>query len=120
MLSGLLLFSSGSMLTSSFSSLYRSATLEESFTPGFPDNTIATAGTQTISYNLSGTFDEIVQRIDRAYAISEYWYFGRPQLEPMNVSLVTRSGEQGYSCYVHGNEGLYSPPNYPDGYTDRE
>lgn len=101
-------------------SVYRSQTLEESITPGFADNTIATAGTQTISYDLSGNLSSIVQRIDREYMISEYWYFGRAQLQPMNVSLVVRSGSDGYACYVQGNEGIYQDPAQLGGYTDRE
>lgn len=101
-------------------SLYRTQSLEESVTPGFADNTIATAGFQTISYNLSGGLEDIVQRIDRQYMISEYWYFGRPNLEPMNASIVTRGGSNGYSCYIRGNEGLYTPPLLPGGYTDRK
>jgi hypothetical protein len=106
--------------TPSFASLYRTQTLEESITPGFADNTIATAGTQTMSYDLSGDLSSIVQRIDRAYMIGEYWYFGRSQLEPMNVSLVSHSGPQGYGCYVKGNEGIYQDPAQLGGYTDRE
>lgn len=100
-------------------SVYRTQTLEESITPGFADNTIATAGSQTISYDLSGSLSDISQRIDRAYMISEYWYFGRAQLQPMNVSLVVRGGPQGYGCYVKGNEGIYQDPAQLGGYTDR-
>ena len=94
--------------------------MEQSVTPGYADNTIATAGSQTISYNLSGNAFDISQRIDRAYMISEYWYFGRPQLQPMNVSIVVRGGPQGYGCYVKGNEGIFQDPVQLGGYTDRE
>jgi len=52
--------------------------------------------------------------------ISEYWYFGWPQLTPMNASIVTRSGTDGYSRYVVGNEGIYMLPDYIWGYTDRK
>jgi hypothetical protein len=52
--------------------------------------------------------------------ISEYWYFGQPQLEPMNASIVTHSGTDGYSCYVIGNEGIYTQTVVPGGYTDRK
>lgn len=89
-------------------------------TPNFPDNYIATAGSLVMSYDLSGGPDDIVQRLDKNYAISEYWYFGRPQLDPVNASIVTRSGVQGYSCYVVGNEAVYTPTQVPFGYTDRE
>ena len=81
---------------------------------------MATAGSQTISYNLSGNAFDISQRIDRAYMISEFYYFSRPQLQPMNVSIVVRGGPQGYGCYVKGNEGIYQDPAQLGGYTDRE
>ena len=72
----------------------------------------------TISYDLSGNVGDIVQRIDKSYSLSEFWYFGRPQLDPVNASIVTRSGSDGFSCYVQGNEGIYTPPQYPTGYVD--
>lgn len=78
------------------------------------------SGTQNISYDLSGPGDEVVQRIDRQYAIGEFFLFGRPQLEGNNVSIVTRGSENGYSCYVNGNELIFLPPGVPSGYTDRE
>ena len=93
----------------------------ESFTPQFPDQTIATVGTQTISYDLSGGADSIIQRIDKDYALGEFWYFGRPQLNAVNVSIVTRNNpNNGYSCYVSGSENIYLPPEATLGYADRE
>lgn len=44
--------------------------------------------------------------LDHEYVISEYWHFGRAQLQPINISLVVHGGPQGYGCYVQGNEGI--------------
>ena len=92
----------------------------EGITPGFADNTIATTGTTRISYDLSGNVSDVKRRDDRFYQVSEYWYFGRPLLDPINASLVTRSGPQGYACYIRGNEGVYNPTDQVWGYTDRK
>lgn len=91
----------------------------ESIIPGIPDTSIATAGTQSISYNLSGALGDIAQRLDRQYQLGELLTFGRPLLEGNNVSLVTRGGKTGYSCYVKGNEFLFLPASATYGYTDR-
>lgn len=98
--------------------LYRSNTLLESTVPGIADTSIATAGTQSISYDLSGGLGDIAQRLDRQYQISELWVFGRPLLEGNNVSIVTRGGSDGYSCYLKGNEFVFLPGEYTLGYTD--
>lgn len=92
----------------------------ESTVPGIADISIATAGTQSISYDLSGHVGDIVQRLDRQYQISELWVFGRPELEGNNVSIVTRGGEDGYSCYIKGNEFAFLPGEVTAGYTDRK
>lgn len=92
----------------------------ESTVPGIADTSIATAGTQSISYDLSGGLGDIIQRLDRQYQISELWVFGRPLLEGNNVSIVTRGGKDGYSCYVKGNEFVFLPGEFTSGYTDRK
>lgn len=88
--------------------------------PGIADTSIATTGTQSISYDLSGGLGDIAQRLDRQYQISELWVFGRPLLEGNNVSIVTRGGSDGYSCYLKGNEFVFLPGEYTLGYTDRK
>ncbi len=89
----------------------------ESVTPGYADNTIATAGNSTISYDLSGDLMEIKRRDDRQYYLSEYWYFGKASLPPLDISLVTRNN---FSCYVRGNEGVFQPNEQLGGYQDRK
>ena len=98
--------------------LYRTNSLKKSTIPGIANISIAIAGTQTISYNLSGDDGDIVQRTDRQYQLGELSNFRRLQLESNTVSIVTRSGKDGYSCYVRGNEYIFLPPDAPSSYTN--
>ena len=88
----------------------------ESVVPGFADNAIATTGTENITYDLSGS--DVVQRIDRAYQIGEFWYFARPQLDSNNAIVVVHGGVKGFACYNQGNEVVFAPGPVPWGYTD--
>lgn len=92
----------------------------ESYVPSVADTEIASGGTQSISYDLSGDIGDIVQRVDRQYQIGEFFTFARPLLEDNDVSIVTRGGKDGYSCYVKGNELILLDPNLTSGYTDRK
>jgi hypothetical protein len=89
----------------------------QSVTPGTADNTIATAGNVTISYDLTGDLADIKRRDDRQYFLGEYWYFRKALLPPVDVSLVTRNN---FSCYVRGSEVLFQPGDRLGGYQDRE
>lgn len=100
--------------------MFRSNTLEESTVPGIADMSVATTGTQSIAYDLSGDLGSVVQRVDRQYQIDETFVFGQPLLEGSNVSIVTRGGKDGYSCYIKGNEFIFLPGEATSGYTDRE
>lgn len=101
-------------------SLFRSNQFVESKVPGVADASVSAVGTQSISYDLSGHLGDIVQRIDRQYRIGDGWIFARPLLEGSNVSIVTRGGEDGYSCYIKGNEVIFIPADLTAGYTDRK
>lgn len=90
----------------------------ESIVPGIADIFIATAGNQTVSYDLSGQPHDIIQRIDRQYSVGDVGIFARPDLQDGDISLITRSGKNGYSCYIKGNEFFSFPPNALSGYTD--
>lgn len=93
--------------------------MEESKTPGLADVAIATAGSETISYDLSNASSPVIQRIDRIYNIGNLFNFARPGLEPTNMSLVVRGGGDGYACYVKGNEHILNSFDSTFGYTDR-
>ena len=67
-------------------------------------------------YDLSGT--EVKQRIDRKYSLGNIWLWGRPSLEPNDVSIVVHGGPTGYACYNRGNEVAGLPANVVWGYTD--
>lgn len=88
--------------------------------PGLADAPVVIAGTQSISYDLSGKLGDIVQRLHRQYQLSSSWIFGRPFLEASDVTIVTRGGKDGYSCYVTGNEFIGLPADGVFGYTDRK
>ena len=92
----------------------------ESNLPSIADTAIVIDGTQSISYDLSGDIGDIVQRVDRQYQIGEFFQFARPLLAGNDVSIVTRGGKDGYSCYVKGNELILLAPNLASGYTDRK
>lgn len=100
--------------------MYRANTLVESNVPNIADTAIAIGGTQSISYDLSGDIGDIVQRVDRQYQIGDFWQFARPLLAGNDVSIVTRGGKDGYSCYVKGNEIILLAPDLTSGYTDRK
>ena len=99
--------------------MYRTFTLGESETPGIADTAIATAGQQTVSYDFHDVAN-IVQRIDRYNAVGDYWTFYRPDLDPIDATIVVRGGSDGYACYTKGNTHLFSPPNASAGYLDRQ
>lgn len=85
--------------------------------PGSADTAISTAGQQTISYDFHDLHN-IVQRIDRTNELGDYWTFSRPELDPIDATLVVRGGPDGYACYTKGNTHLFSPSNASAGYLD--
>lgn len=102
-------------------SLYRINTLAESAVPGISDVFSSSIGNQTITYDLSGEADNIIQRIDRQYGVGDgYNIFRGIEFQPNDVSLITRGGKNGYSCYIKGNDYIFIPPNALLGYTDCE
>jgi hypothetical protein len=101
-------------------SLYRTQSLEESQGPGHPDTSVASSGSETIFYDFSQDSSDIVQRIDKTYTLGNFWNFARPNLEPVDVSLVVHGGSAGYACYVKGNEHIFNDPSSAFGYTDGE
>ncbi|KAK7408439.1 hypothetical protein QQX98_009366 [Neonectria punicea] len=70
--------------------------------------------------NISFSFgsDELQQRIDRQFVPSDYWVWGSPALDPFDFSLVVRSGDDGFACYVRGNNQIWLPSDLASGYTD--
>lgn len=60
----------------------------------------------------------MVQRIDKTYTLGNFWNFARPNLDPVDVSIVVHGGSAGYGCYVKGNEHIFNDPSSAFGYTD--
>lgn len=52
--------------------------------------------------------------------VDDYWTFFRSQLKPIDVTIVTKGGPEGYACFTKGNTHLFSPPNGTAGYVDGE
>ncbi|KAH6980842.1 hypothetical protein BKA56DRAFT_632550 [Ilyonectria sp. MPI-CAGE-AT-0026] len=95
---------------------YRSRSLMQSYEMTRADTFIAISGHQNISFSFAS--DELQQRIDRQFVPSSYWVWASPALEPFNFSLVVQSGDDGFACYVHGNNQIWLPPDLASGYTD--
>ena len=98
---------------------YRSRSLGQSEMPGVVDTPILTAGQQTISYDLSNPAS-VLQRNDWYAKVGDYWDFFRSDLDPVDATVVTKSGPQGYACYTKGNTVLFAPVDAPQGYVDGE
>ncbi|KAL7935120.1 hypothetical protein V8C35DRAFT_279576 [Trichoderma chlorosporum] len=97
-------------------SIYRSRSLMQSYELNLADTAVAISGQQNISFSF--TSDELVQRIDRRWTPSSYWSWARPSLDPFDFSLVVRGGNDGYACFVRGNNQVWLPSNATSGYTD--
>ena len=88
----------------------------QSYTLNSADTYVSISGSQNISYSF--TSSEIQQRIDRSFFRSKYWYFTNPTTIPLTPSLIVRGGQDGYACWVKGNNFVFFPPDYSVGYTD--
>ncbi|KAF2095496.1 metallo-beta-lactamase superfamily protein [Rhizodiscina lignyota] len=97
-------------------SVYRTQTLMQNYDLIKADQFVSIEGHQNISFSFGGTALE--QRIDRHFVPSDYWIWGKGNLDPIDYSLVVKSGENGFACYVRGNNLIYMEPTYTAGYTD--
>jgi hypothetical protein len=80
------------------------------------DTAVAISGHQNISFSFDA--DHLRQRIDRVLTPSEYWAWGSPSLKPFDFSLVIQGGNDGFACFVRGNNQIWLQPNATSGYTD--
>lgn len=77
------------------------------------DQFIAIDGRQNVSFSFPDSKDSALQqRIDRTFKPSDYWKWGKGDLDPTDYSLVIRSGDDGFACYVRGNNLIYMDPSY--------
>lgn len=95
---------------------------------------VAISGSQNVSFKLDS--GDLQQRIDRHFTpagtspvqpspastnqITDYWSWGSPKLDPFDFSLVVRGGDDGFACYVKGNNQIWLPTDLASGYTDGE
>lgn len=96
------------------------------------DTPVMSSGSQNVSYKLDG--EHLQQRIDRhATPSSRFrhqlesgrltfgsgnWQWGSSELKPLDFSLVVRDGDDGFACYVKGNNLIHLANNVTSGYTD--
>ncbi|KAJ0107190.1 uncharacterized protein J7T55_007560 [Diaporthe amygdali] len=98
--------------------IYRSATLTQTYNLYSLDQSVASAGSQIISFEGNGTM--LKSRIDRAYIYNEYWTWAFPDLQPgVNMSLIVRDDADQYACFVQGQNNFFSPNlTFAQGYAD--
>ncbi|PSN63136.1 hypothetical protein BS50DRAFT_648585 [Corynespora cassiicola Philippines] len=94
--------------------IFRTRALIQSYTVGNADVAVSTAGGQNMTFSYEDGY--IKQRIDRAHQLDRIWVVGRPQLEPVEFSMVVQTGTDGYACVVEGSNGIFVPSTgYIDG-----
>ena len=91
----------------------------QSYNLNHADTSVAITGQQNVSFSFSPD-GHLMQRIDRKFVPSEYWIWGSPHLDAFNFSLVVQGGQNGFACFVQGNNQIWYPPEYTTGYTDCE
>ncbi|CAG7558222.1 unnamed protein product [Fusarium equiseti] len=96
--------------------IYRSRSLMQSYQPMRADTSVMSSGSQNVSYKLDD--EHLQQRIDRHATPSNNWQWGSTQLKPLDFSLVVRDGDDGFACYVKGNNLIHLGNNVTSGYTD--
>ncbi|RSL52537.1 hypothetical protein CEP54_010869 [Fusarium duplospermum] len=80
------------------------------------DRILAGAGRQNVSFSFEGGV--LKQRIERFHDLSVDFLWARPNLEPLNFSLVVQNGGDGFAATVAGNDVLLAPRAPSQGYKD--
>ena len=50
--------------------------------------------------------------------VSEFWLVNNPTNLPISFSLVVEDGQDGFACYVQGNNYVFDPVTARGGYAD--
>uniref|UniRef100_A0A8H7N103 Metallo-beta-lactamase domain-containing protein n=1 Tax=Bionectria ochroleuca TaxID=29856 RepID=A0A8H7N103_BIOOC len=95
--------------------VYRSRSLMQSYNLYHADTPVAVSGSQNISFSFDS--GELTQRIDRKFP-PPYWSWATPSNDDFDHSLVVHGGENGFACYIRGNNQVWLPTNLASGYTD--
>ncbi|KAH6866456.1 hypothetical protein BKA58DRAFT_412605 [Alternaria rosae] len=80
------------------------------------DQTVVPYGSQTITYSYET--GNLKQRIDKASGLGTLWMFARPELDPMDYSVVVQGGDDAFTAVVRGSYSLFDPTATPEGYLD--
>ncbi|KAH7384600.1 hypothetical protein BKA66DRAFT_462501 [Pyrenochaeta sp. MPI-SDFR-AT-0127] len=95
--------------------IYRTKGVMESYAMG-QDVAVASIGRQNVSFRYED--GDIRQRIDLHHELGAYWLFARPNLEPVDYSLVLEGGNEGFAAIVEGSYSIWLPETPPQGYLD--
>ncbi|PTB63672.1 hypothetical protein BBK36DRAFT_1171147 [Trichoderma citrinoviride] len=97
--------------------IYRSQTLTQNYNLYHSDQSVAEAGSETLSFDFSS---DLRARLDRYYRYNDYWIWAQPGLEPsMNYSIVLKDGEDGYACFTERQNSFFvNDPTQTLGYAD--
>ncbi|PTB72112.1 hypothetical protein M440DRAFT_1473064 [Trichoderma longibrachiatum ATCC 18648] len=86
--------------------IYRSQTLTQNYNLYHSDQSVAEAGSETLSFDFSSG---LRARIDRSYRYNDYWIWAQPGLEPsMNYTIVLKDGGDGYACFTRGQNSFFA------------
>ncbi|RFN52385.1 metallo-beta-lactamase superfamily protein [Fusarium flagelliforme] len=96
--------------------IYRSRSTAESFALTGVDNSVSSVGVQNVTFSFHN--GQLTQRIDRRHQMGPYWTWARPVLNPIDMSLVIRDGDDGYAAVVEGSYSLFAPGAPPSGPLD--
>ncbi|KAI8669619.1 hypothetical protein NCS57_00777200 [Fusarium keratoplasticum] len=95
---------------------FRSRSMSQTFGLNGLDRILAGAGRQNVSFSFHGGV--VKQRIDSFHDLSANFLWARPNLEPVNFSLVVQDGGDGFAATVEGSDLLLAPSAPPPGYKD--
>ncbi|KAI9148732.1 hypothetical protein HJFPF1_10774 [Paramyrothecium foliicola] len=101
--------------------LFRVRTVSQNYNLFETDRFMVSAGSQNVSFSFhEETFS---QRIDRTYlssgtSLSPTIPIDGPEMSPRDMSLVLRSGADGFACQVKGSNAVTLPADRTVGYLD--
>lgn len=103
------------------SNAYRSQTLTQNYDLTRSDQSVAEAGSQTLSFNFPSN-TALLGRTERSYRYGAYWIWSHPDLSPViNYTLVLRDGtKDGFACFNRGQNSFFAEDHLtePGGYAD--
>ncbi|KAH9873442.1 hypothetical protein IAQ61_004065 [Plenodomus lingam] len=97
-------------------SQYRQRSVVQSASLKDTDSVVIPYGSQRLTYDYTG--DALIQRVDSVHGLGWLMAFARPNLEPMDYSIVVRGGNNGFAAVVNGSYSVFAPTAPPEGLLD--